>query len=96
MKLILKDKSEIEVISSAASYPIKGSTEKASLVIRMNLGEMTPEEIMQKLSAENLSEFSVEADEGAKRSYSGHEVYKVIENVADRNSNSEIILYPKE
>lgn len=95
MKLILKDRSEIEVISSAASYLREGSTEKSSLIIRMDAGIMTPEEVMKKLTPDNLSEFSVEAD-GARRDYKNHELYKVIDNVTDHNSNLEIILYPKE
>lgn len=95
MKLILKDNTEIEVISSAASYLTEGSTEKSSLIIRMAAGKMEPEEVMGMLTSENLSAFSVQSDD-ARRDYANYELYKVIDNVTDRNSNLEIILYPQE
>lgn len=95
MKLILKDNTEIEVISSAASYLKEGSTEKSSLIIRMGAGKMAPEDVMEMLTPDNLSVFSVESDD-ARRDYANYELYKVIDNVTDRNSNLEIILYPQD
>lgn len=69
MKLIVKDGTEFEVSSVTRDVFKKGGDVPCLLYIAMDDPVVTADELMEKLTAKNLSEVTVEADAGVMKRY---------------------------
>lgn len=91
MKIIFKDKSEITISSSSNSY-FNMIGESEAITLRIDNPTITVDELIQKLTLDNLSSFTIQVDDSANREYSDYTLIKIVDTLSDQVNSIEITL----
>lgn len=89
MKLILKDKTEINIISMSDNYNAKGSVDEDKRSLNFSISDpesnITIEYLAEVLTSDNLSEAKIITDDDITKMIRPCEIVNITDNLADNS-----------